>query len=68
MFGVDLVRYEWMSQSLKGAMSLKRKVNIENQRETCLQIGTYVGLIISFVDSNYTDNSIWHGHIKRQNI
>ena len=32
----------------KGAMFVKN-VNIENQQETCLQIGTYVRLIISFL-------------------
>ena len=52
---------------VKGAMSLERK-HTENQRETCLHIGTYVGLILNFLDSNYTDNSIWRGYIKRQNI
>ena len=33
-----------------------------------LQIGTYVGLIISFLDSNYTNDSIWRGYFWRQNI
>ena len=42
--------------------------NIENQQDTCLQIGTYVGLIINFLDSNYTYSSIWRDYIKRQNI
>ena len=27
----------------------RQNVNIENQQETCLQIGTYVGLTISFL-------------------
>ena len=31
-----------------------KNLNIENQQETCLQIDTYTGLIISFLDSNYT--------------
>ena len=41
---------------IKGAMSLKRAH--ENQRETCFTIGTYFGLIISFLYSNYTNDSI----------
>ena len=53
-------------REIKGAMSSKR--NIENQRETRLQIGTYVGLIMSFLDSNYTENSMCRGYIKRQSI
>ena len=32
-----------------------------------LQIGTYVGLEISFLDSNYTNDSIWYGYISKQN-
>ena len=35
-----------------------KTLNIENQWETCLQIGTNVRLIISFLDSNYTNDSI----------
>ena len=42
-------------------------VNTKNQQETCLQIGNYVGLMTSFLHSNYTDNGIWHGNIKGQN-
>ena len=38
-------------------MSLKRK-HTENQGETCLKIGIYVELMTSFLDSNYTNDSI----------
>ena len=31
-------------------------------------MGTYVGPKISFLDSNYIDDSIWRGYIKRQDI
>ena len=44
-----------------------RNENIENQHETCLQIDTYVGLIISFLDSNYSNDSICRGFFWRQN-
>ena len=47
---------EFQLPILKGLC--RENVNIENQRETCLQIGAYVGLIMSFLDSNYTDNTI----------
>ena len=45
-----------MRLQLKGLC--RQNVNIENRRETCLQIGTYVGLIISFLDLNYTKDII----------
>ena len=39
--------------------------------ETCLQIRTFVPFFMRFLDSNYTNDSIWmtsSGYIRRQNI
>ena len=43
---------------LKGLLC-RENIKIENEQETCLQIGTYVGLILSFLDSNYSNDNIW---------
>ena len=51
---------------LKGLCCLN--VNIENQQETCSQIGTHLELTISFLDLSYTKDSISRGYIRRQNI
>ena len=45
-----------------------QNVNSKNERETCLQIAAYVGLKISFLYSNYTNDGNCHGYSSVQNM